>query len=98
MVQNGKAHTAVANRIATRYGTQWRKDEHPDIVTEEFAVEVETTATLAEGLERLSKLAGPAYVAVTNREAVRDALRLTRGTRIGVMDPKGNILKQYGDK
>ena len=97
MVKHGKAHTAVANRIATRYGTEWRREEHPDIVTEGFAIEVETTATLVEGLERLSRLSGPVYVAVTNREALHDALRLTRGTRIGVMDPKGNILKKSDD-
>jgi hypothetical protein len=96
MAGHGKAHTAVANRIANRYNTQWRREEHPDILTAEFAVEVETTATLAEGLERLSQLEGPTYVAVTNQEALRDAMRLTQGTPVGVMDPKGNILKKSG--
>lgn len=59
-----------------------------------MTIEVETSATLAEGIERLKSATGNRYIAVTNREALVDAVRLTAGTGIGVMDPSGDIMKE----
>jgi len=89
-----KAHTAVLRRIAKRYGGVIGQDGQPDIEAENLSIEVETEATLAEGISRLLPLAGRRYVAVTNREALAEALRLTAGTGLGVMSPQGEIVRE----
>ena len=94
MGRENKAHTATANRIARRYGAHYNHGDGIDIQCDRFAIEVETTATILEGIVRLELCPCPVYVAVTNREAVSEALRLTTGKRVGVMDPQGNIVKQ----
>ena len=33
------------------------------------------------------------YIVMTNREGVREAIRTVAGTRVGVMDPYGEIIK-----
>lgn len=98
MTHTNKAHTATANRIARRYGGEWTEANSPDIQAAGLTIEVETSATIAAAVARLELLAGRVYVAVTNKEAVAEALRLTRGTRIGVMDPRGDILKESADR
>jgi predicted SpoU family rRNA methylase len=87
-----KAHTATIRRICERYGGVAANGEGPDIVAGDLIIEVETSATLVEGVERLLTRTGNRYIAVTNKEAVADANRLTAGTGIGVMDPHGNII------
>jgi hypothetical protein len=89
-----KAHTATARRIAARYGTVYNDGEGVDIESDGMAIEVETTATIEEGVQRLRNHVGRAFVAVTNKEGLAEALRLTQGTNIGVMDPRGNIIKE----
>lgn len=88
-----KAHTATANRIARKYNTTYNRGDGFDIVTDEMVIEVETSATLAEGIRRLKVLSPPVYVAVTNKEAVTEALRLVSGTEVGVMAPYGEIIR-----
>ena len=97
MGKGNKAHTAAANRIARRYGVSYNQEEGPDIQCGDFTVEVETTATLAAGVARLKGVEGRVYVAVTNKEAIDEALKLTTGTHIGVMDPQGTIVRESGD-
>lgn len=88
-----KAHTATIRRISDRYGGVSGDVAGVDIIAGELLIEVETWATLAEGIGRLSALTGVRYVAVTNKDAMPDALQLTEGTGIGVMDAQGHILK-----
>src|SRR6266446_2912501 len=95
MAKSSKAHTATVNRIARRYGGELNLDRGPDITTPQMVIEVETTATLHRGVRRLKTCKGPAYLAVTNKEALAEALRLTARTAIGVMDPRGNIVKPH---
>ena len=92
-VQN-KAHTATTNRIAKRYGAMVNPDGNPDIQSQGLTVEVETTASVAAGIRRLQNFEGPVFVAVTNREALEDALHRASRTRVGVMDPQGEIIQQ----
>ena len=92
-LSNSKSHATTINRIARRYSGRVNPIEGPDIQTHEMIIEVETQATLHQGLRYLKACQGPVYLAVTNMEALPDALRVTHGTPIGVMDPKGNILK-----
>ena len=89
-----KAHTATVNRIAKRYQATVNSNGNPDIHSDRLTVEVETTATLAAGIDNLLEIDGPVFVAVTNREALEDALHRASRTRVGVMDPKGDIVQQ----
>lgn len=97
MAQLNKAHTATANRIAKRYQAVYNDGDGIDIACDHMLIEVETTATIAEGVARLNGRSERAYVAVTNKEGVAEALRLTQGTSVGVMDPRGNIVKESAD-
>ena len=92
-----KAHTATIRRICERYGGVSGEAQGIDIIGETMLVEVETTATLEEGVARLLELPGLRYVAVTNKEAVAEAIQLTAKTGIGVMDPHGNIVRAARD-
>lgn len=94
MAGENKAHTATANRIAKRYGGVYNDGDGIDIQTDELTVEVETTATVRDGIKRLMKIPGPVYVAVTNKEGLLEALRYAHDSRVGVMDPKGNVVKE----
>jgi hypothetical protein len=87
-----KAHTATLNRIARRYGVELKQDSC-DLHTPQGLIGVETAATVARRARKLKSYTGRAYIAVTNREALSDALRATEGSGIGVMDPQGNIVK-----
>lgn len=97
MAPSNKAHTATANRIAKRYHAVYNDGDGIDIACDHLLIEVETTATIAEGVERLKGRPGSVYVAVTNKEGVSEALRLTQGTKVGVMDPRGNIVRESTD-
>lgn len=89
-----KAHTATTRRLAQRFGGAIGRDGQPDVTAGDMLIEVETAATLAEGIARLVPLEGRRYVAVTNREALAEALRLTEGTEVGVMTPQGEIVRE----
>jgi hypothetical protein len=93
MPPENKAHTATVNRIVRRYSGKLGSALDVDIETDEGIVEVETEATINRGIKQLKKFRGPVYLAVTNKEALPEALRATNGSRIGVMDPRGNIVK-----
>jgi hypothetical protein len=69
-------------------------DGQPDVQTTELTIEVETSATILAAIRRLKSVEGPAFVAVTNKEAIAEALRHAYGTSVGVMDPYGTIVKQ----
>ncbi len=93
MLPVNKAHTATVNRIVRRYKGRVGSTLDVDVETDEGIVEVETEATIDRGIKQLKKFRGPVYLAVTNKEALPEALRATDGSRIGVMDPRGNIVK-----
>ena len=88
-----KAHTATLRRIANRYSGIIGTDS-ADIAAGDMLIEVETAATLREGIARLMTQSCRRYVAVTNRESLAEALRQTEGMGIGVMDPQGDIVRE----
>ena len=88
-----KAHTATAHRVAKLLKTEFNEGEGFDIQTASVTVEVETTATMLDAAARLVNLPGDVYIAMTNKDGVKEALRATEGTRIGIMDPAGNIVR-----
>jgi len=91
-----KSHTKTAKRIAQRYGGDYTKGDGIDIIIDDLSIEVETSPTLSAGVARLKDLPGRIYVAVTNLESIEDALEHVIGTRVGVMDPEGNIVLECG--
>lgn len=88
-----KAHSTVVNRLLTRYQGTVPPHNPIDVVAGELRIAVETTATLAANLPELLAMAGPTYIAVTNQESLAEALRLTAGTKLGVMNSRGDIVQ-----
>jgi len=93
-----KAHAAVVRRISTRYGAFDEEPTEVDVRAGDLFVEVETTATMRDGIERLRRLGGRRFIAVTNREALSDAVEMTGATGIGVMDPWGDVIREAEKK
>jgi hypothetical protein len=93
-----KAHTAALNRIARKYGAPPYSDSPFDLQFDDMTIEVETTATIEDALKRLQKQKGKVYIAVTNKEAIRMALKCTENSRVGVMDPHGEVVRESQEK
>ena len=89
-----KAHSAVVRRLNERYGNGVANSNGFDVHIGDLIIEVETSATICEAIEKLRRAAGRCYIAVTNREAIEDAVALTAPTDIGVMDPWGEIVRE----
>ena len=49
--------------------------------------------TLPTNITQILALTGQRYVAVTNQESLVEALRLTEGSGVGVMDARGEIVR-----
>ncbi len=90
---DSKAHVAVANRLASQFGTTYNRGAGVDVQTRSVAIEVETEETVGEAGRQLQGHRKPAYVAGTSQAATAAALKCYEGTTIGVMDPNGRILK-----
>jgi hypothetical protein len=90
-----KAHAAVVRRLTERYGIQGAENANGfDVHVGDLIIEVETTATLQEAVIKLKGASGRRFVAMTNREALEDAVALTNSTDIGVMDPWGDVIRE----
>jgi len=89
-----KAHAATLRRLSQRYGVP---SGHPyDLMGDGLIIEVETAATVADSVRNLQHESGRRFVAMTNQESLGDALLITRATEIGVMSPRGDIVKEAG--
>src|SRR4051794_17964261 len=75
-----KAHAAVVRRLIERYGVGSENSNGFDVHIGDLIIEVETTATLLDAVEKLRRTAGRRFIAVTNREAISDALAITGKT------------------
>jgi hypothetical protein len=89
-----KAHSATLRRLSKRYDVQ--AGQAFDLTGGGLSIEVETAATLVEGVRKLQRVAGRCYVAMTNQESLADALLLTAATDIGVMNSRGDVIKEAG--
>ena len=87
-------HDQTAIRVARKYGAPYNRGKGPDIETARIAIEVETAFTVSDGFRQLSGRRKPVYIAGADQHATSLALSKTRGTDVGVMDPRGTILKR----
>jgi hypothetical protein len=88
-----KAHSATLRRLSQRYGVP--AGESFDLAGTDLIIEVETAATVADGVRKLQHATGRRrFVAMTNQESVHDALLATKATEIGVMNPRGDVVKE----
>jgi hypothetical protein len=94
LMVSSKSHDIVAKRIAKSRKSEYNEGQGPDINTPEIVVEVETPETVKDGLRQLRGFRKPVYIAGSNKEAVKKAEEVTKGTTVGVMDPGGNIIKK----
>ena len=87
-------HDAVATRIANKRRAEYNKGQGPDIVTADAAIEVETAATVKDGLRQLQGFRKPVYIAAADQKALDAALQATDGKTVGVMDEHGKIVRR----
>jgi hypothetical protein len=93
MAKANKAHAAVVRRLNERYGNGSDNSNGFDVHIGDLIIEVETSATLRDGFLKLQLSNGRRYIAVTNQEAIEDAVTLVKETEIGVMNPWGDIIR-----
>jgi len=86
-------HDRISEQIANARRAKYNPDKGPDINTSKLAVEVEVDKnTLSEGMNQLKGFRKPVYLGVPDN-LVKDAIERTKGTTVGVMNEKGNIMK-----
>ena len=90
----GSRHDEVARSIAKKFGGEYNPRKGVDIVTGKAAIEVETERTISDAKRQLRGHHKPSYIAVTSQRSIDKAVEATQGTTIGVMDPKGKIIKR----
>ena len=87
-------HDQIAEYLAKKFGTEYKKQKGIDIVTKDRVIEVETTkAGIYQGINQVKRSSKARYIAVNDKN-IQDALNATEGTGIGVMDEKGKIIKR----
>jgi hypothetical protein len=87
-------HDRIAEAIARKLRAPYNPAKGADVVSPERTVEVEIDgAGLERGIEQLQGYKQLRYLGVPNR-LVRPAIEKTKGTKIGVMNPKGNVIKR----
>lgn len=87
-----RSHKIAVNKIAKKLNANLQQ-RGVDIITPKMVVEVEAPGTVREGIRQLRGFRKPVYVAGSNRQTVAEAIKVTKGTIIGVMDSNGKIIK-----
>ncbi len=90
----GTKHDNAANRIARKKGVEYNRGQGPDVITPGQVIEVETVDTVRDGLRQLRGFKRPVYIAGADGAATRAAVEAAKGTTVGVIDPRGNIVKR----
>lgn len=87
-------HDQVATRIAKQQRTNYNRGPGADIQNPQRAIEVETPNTIGDAGRQLQGHRKPAYVVVTESQAIKKAVKRYEKTTIGVMGPTGKIVKR----
>ena len=91
-------HDEIANKLAKKFGTEYKSDKGIDLVLPNKVIEVETKkASLAQGIKQVEKSSKPRYLAV-NKINIQNAIKATANTGIGVMKEAGSIVKKASRK
>lgn len=91
-------HDQIAEGLAKRFKTEYKKNKGIDIVTKDRVIEVETkNNALSQGVKQVQKSSSARYLAV-NKINIKNALKTTKGSGIGVMSSTGRIIKRAGRK
>ncbi|MFC1495197.1 hypothetical protein ACFL6W_07950 [Thermodesulfobacteriota bacterium] len=93
-MSESRSHRTTANRIAKKLKTNYNSGKGADVKSAKATIEVETLETVSDAPGQLRGHRGPAYIAGTNQAAVQEALKVTQGTTIGVMDNQGKVVKK----
>jgi len=93
-VFENRSKKITANRIASKFKTNYIPGPGPDIKCSKAIIVVETEETLSEATRKLSGYRVPVYVAVTNNKSLFSAIEKYAHTTIGVMDSQGDIVKE----
>lgn len=91
-------HDETAERLAQREGVDYNRGQGADVIGKRRVIEVETALTARDGLRQLQGHRKPVYIAGADAKATKAALKAAKGTTVGVMDPKGNIVKSSSRK
>lgn len=90
-------HDQIAETIAKKLGTKYKSHKGIDIVKDKV-VEVETKKNaLYQGLKQVVRSEKPRYLAVNNPN-IRNVLKVTKGTGVGVMGPTGELSRKHPEK
>ena len=89
-----RAHDDAARKIAKKVGGEYNKGKGVDVPGRKATVEVETPGTVKGGMRQLQGHRGPVFIAGTNEKAVKKALKVTKGTTVGVMNKTGKVIKR----
>ncbi len=90
----GTAHDKTAERLAAKERVEYNRGQGPDVIGRNRVIEVETKNTVRDALRQLRGFRKPVYIAGADQAATKAALKASQSTTVGVMDPKGNIVKR----
>lgn len=87
-------HDDIANKLAKKFGTEYKSNKGIDIVLSNKVVEVETKKNgIPQGINQVARSSKARYLAV-NKMNINNAVLATEGTGIGVMNENGKIIKK----
>jgi hypothetical protein len=86
-------HDQVAKQIAKKEKTQYNKGPGADIKGNKRAIEIETPNTIGDAARQLRGYKKPVYVIPTDSKVIPNAVKRYKKTTIGIMTPKGKIIK-----
>lgn len=91
-------HDEIAEKLAKKFNTEYKRTKGIDLVTQDRVIEVETKKDgIYQGIKQVEKSSKPRYLAV-NKINIDNALEATQGTGIGVMGETGKIIKKASRK
>lgn len=91
-------HDEIAEKLAKKFGTEYKSDKGIDLVTPNRVIEVETKKQgLYQGIKQIERSQKARYLAV-NQPNIKNALEATQNTGIGVMSETGRIVKNASRK
>jgi len=87
-------HDRIVKKLAKKFGVQPRR-KGVDLITNDKAIKIATSESdLYQSMKQLRRSRKPKKYIVIPEELLEKARKLTKGTGIGIMDPRGNMIKR----